>query len=228
MRMIVIALLLLAPAVYAAEGKAILEKDCVSCHSIKDTGVQTLKEVWAAKAPDLFYAGNKYRKEWLVSWLQKPVRVEPAGEFYGNNLKRGEKSDEVDTSKLKEHQALSKADAEAVADELMKMKLHDDLIAREKLVPGEMSKMMGEILFDKALGCLACHQIEPGFGGVSGPELYTVSKRLQPEFIASFIRNPRAWEAKTWMPDKHVSDENIQKLVRYLAELSKESGNEKK
>jgi len=81
--------------------------------------------------------------------------------------------------------------------------------------------------FDKFLGCMACHEIEPGFGGASGPELYTAGLRLQPEFIASYIRSPQAWDPKIWMPNKRVSDSNIQKLVHYLAELAKEQGNAK-
>lgn len=220
------ALSLVFPA-FAADGNAILNKDCASCHQLKGPEPQTLKELWARKAPDLFYAGNKFKSEWLAAWLQKPQRIRPAGEFYGDHLKRGAKSDEVDAATLKDHVALNKSDALAVTAELMKLKSHDDLIAREKIEPGEISKFMGEIVFDKALGCLACHMIEPDYGGFSGPELYTASKRLQPEYIASFIRNPRAWDTKSFMPDKHVSDENIQKLVRYIAELSKEGGNGK-
>lgn len=221
------ALALSVSIAHAADGNAILSKDCVGCHNLKGPAPQTLKELAARKAPDLFYAGNKFRQEWLAAWLQKPQRIRPAGEFYGNHLKHGAKSDEIDAATLKDHVALNKADAEAVAVELMKLKPHDDLIAREKIESGEISKMMGEIVFDKALGCMACHLIEPEYGGFSGPELYTAYKRLQPEYIASFIRSPRAWDTKSWMPDKHVSEENIQKLVHYLAELSKESSNAK-
>src|SRR5512135_2887970 len=129
--------------------------------------------------PEGAYAGNKYREEWLVSWLQKPQRIRPAGEFYGNHIKPGDKHDVVDTATLKDHMTLSRADATAVAHELMELKQHDDLIAREKLEPGTGSKMMGEMMFDKFLGCMACHQIEPDYGGMSGPEVYTAAKRLQ-------------------------------------------------
>jgi len=62
---------------------------------------------------------------------------------------------------------------------------------------------------------------------LSGPELYTAGKRMQPEFIASYIRSPQAWDPLIWMPNKHVTDANIQKLVNYLELLSKDSGNDK-
>jgi cytochrome c2 len=212
--------LAIASPAFAADGNAILNKDCVSCHNLKGPAPQTLKELWARKGPDLFYAGNKYREEWLVSWLQKPQRIRPAGEFYGDHLKRGDKHDEVDAATLKDHVALSKEDATAVAAALMQLKPRSDLIAKEKIEPGTISEFMGEMVFDKFLGCMACHRYEPDEGGLSGPELYTVEKRLQPEYIASYIRSPQAWDPKIWMPNKHVSDDNIQKLVRFFKVLS--------
>lgn len=209
----------LSPVAVAADGNAILNKDCVSCHNLKGPAPQTLKELHARKGPDLFYAGNKYREDWLASWLQKPQRIRPAGEFYGDHLKRGDKRDEVDASALKEHASLSKDDAAAVAAALMQLKPKSDLIAKEKLEPGAISGFMGEMVFDKFLGCSACHRYEADEGGLSGPELYTAAKRLQPEYIASYIRNPQAWDPKTWMPNKHVSDANIQKLVYFFESL---------
>jgi mono/diheme cytochrome c family protein len=202
-------------------------QQCVSCHNMTGPAAQTLKEAFAKKGPDLFYAGNKYRQEWLVSWLQKPVRIRPAGMYYGNHIKPGAKGDEIDAGTLQDHIALTKEDAVAMAAALMKLKPHDELIAREKIEPGTISKQMGEMNFDKFWGCMACHLIEPEYGGNSGPELYTAGRRLQPEYMASFIRNPQAWQPKNWMPNKDVSDGSIQKLVHYLQVLSQESENAK-
>jgi len=185
----------------ADEGSAILTQRCAGCHNLTGPAPHTLKELWARKAPDLFYAGNKYRDEWLRAWLQKPTRIRVAGEFYADHIRSGEKSDEVDPATLEPHLALSAADADTVTQALMRLKPHAELIAAEK--------------------------IEPGLGGASGPELYTAGRRLQPAFIASYIRSPQAWDPKIWMPNKRVSDSNIQKLVHYLAELAKEQGNAK-
>lgn len=219
-------LLALPSLATAADGKAILQQECAGCHNLAGPAPQTLHAVWDRKGPDLFYAGNKYRQEWLAAWLQKPQRIRPAGEFYGKHIKPGVKSDEIDAATLQDHMSLPKDDAVAVASELMKLKPHDDLISKEKIEAGTVSQQMGEMAFDKFLGCMACHLIEPGYGGFSGPELYTAGKRLQPEYIASFIRSPQAWDPKIWMPNKHVSEANIQKLVHYLELLSKEGTND--
>lgn len=219
-RTVLFAALVISSPVFAADGNAILNKDCASCHNLTGPAPQTLKELWARKGPDLFYAGNKYREAWLVEWLQKPQRIRPAGQFYQEHLKHGDKQDVVDEGTLKGHVALSKDDATAVASSLMQLKPKSDLIVREKIEPGTISEFMGEMVFDKFLGCMACHRYEADEGGLSGPELYTAAKRLQPEYIASYIRSPQAWDPKIWMPNKHVSDDNIQKLVRFFNVLS--------
>lgn len=220
-------LLVLPLAAAAADGQAVLQKSCVACHNLTGPAPQTLQALWDRKGPDLFYAGNKYRQEWMVGWLQKPQRIRPAGEFYGKHIKHGEKRDEVDASTLENHMALSRDDAVAVAAELMKLKPHDDLIAREKIEAGTIPGFMGEMVFDKFLGCSACHRYEADTGGLSGPELYTAGKRLQPEFIASYIRNPQAWDPRIWMPNKHVSDANIQKLVHFFQGMNEEHSDAK-
>ena len=223
-KVFLLALLLAAGSAWAAEdGAAILAQRCAGCHDLKGPAPRTLKELWARKGPDLFYAGNKYRQEWLVSWLQKPQRIRPAGQFYEDHIKRGAKSDEVDPATLSDHVALNHDDAAAAASALMQLAPNGALTAAEKLEPGTISKSMGEMTFDKFFGCLACHQVEPGYGGLSGPELYTAARRLQPQFIASYVRSPQAWDPKIWMPNKHVNDANILKLVRYLEVLGTES-----
>lgn len=222
-RLILTALLGFSAAAFADAG--MLKKDCAACHNLTGPAAQSLQAAFSKKGPDLFYAGNKYRQAWLASWLQKPERIRPAGMYYGDPIKNGAKGDEIDTAKLTDHVVLSKADATAAAGELMKLRAHDDLIASEKIEPGTVSKQMGEMAFNKFLGCMACHLIEPEYGGVSGPEVYTAAKRLQPEYMASYIRNPQAWDAKSWMPNKQLSEGNVQKMVKYLETLSKEAGN---
>lgn len=201
-------------------GMALLKNRCASCHNLTGPAPTSIHALWARKGPDFYYAGNKYRKAWIVSWLQHPVRIRPAGMFYADHLKPGPKRDLIDESTLKPHMALSKADAELAADALMALRAHDDLVKAEQVSPGSISRTMGEMVFDKFLGCIACHRIEPDYGGLSGPELYTAGARLKPAYIASYIRNPQAWDPKIWMPNKHVNDARIQQLVHYIESLN--------
>jgi mono/diheme cytochrome c family protein len=215
-------LILHAAAAQAADGEAILNSQCSCCHNLNGPAPATLKELWARKGPDLFYAGNKYKADWLKAWLQKPTRIRPAGEFYAEHVKPGTKGDVIDTASLTTHPSLSAKDAEEVTEALMKRKALGNLIHPGEYKTGTISKSMGEMMFDKFRGCLACHEIEPGYGGLSGPEVYTAANRLQDDYLISYMRDPQAWDPKIFMPNRHLSDTDLQKFVRYFHVLSKE------
>lgn len=206
----------------AASGEDILKTQCSTCHNLAGPSPATLQELWNRKGPDLFYAGNKYKAEWMVSWLQKPTRIRPAGMFYANHVKSGAKGDEIDASTLTTHPSLSGADAQAVTDALMQRKALSNLIHPGEYAPGAISKSMGELTFDKFRGCLACHEIEPGYGGLSGPEVYTAGRRMQEDYLISYMRNPQAWDPKIFMPNRHLTDADLQKFVHYFRLLSEE------
>ncbi|HKI61071.1 MAG TPA: hypothetical protein VKA31_02150 [Mariprofundaceae bacterium] len=224
-----------APAGADESGAEFLEKQCASCHDLKGPAPATIRDLWKRDAPDLFYAGNKFRREWLVEWLQKPVRIRPAGVNYlrsinstppENQKKRsGRQFDVLWGTVLKplKHVTLSAADANKAADALMDLAPHYELVANEKYTnPPGVTLDSGEILIDKVYGCVSCHQIEPGYGGYTGAELYTAGKRLQPEYMLSYIERPKNWDPKIWMPNGHVKPDDLQKIVKYLILLSKE------
>lgn len=206
----------------AQEGEAILVAQCSGCHELQGPSATTLQAMMEKKGPDLFYAGNKYKRDWVVEWLQAPKRIRPAGMYYGNHIKPGPERDMVDESTLVDHPSLSKAQAEAVAEALMAKKAKSELIVEGDYKPGKISLRMGEMAFDKFRGCLACHQIEPDYGGLSGPEVYTAARRLQEDYMVSFMRNPQAWEPRTFMPNKHLKEKDLQKFVHYFRALAEE------
>lgn len=217
------ALATLSAGALAADGEAILKEKCASCHDLSGPSPTTLQALWNRKAPDLFYAGNKYKAQWMEQWLQKPTRIRPAGMYYGQHVKSGSKGDEVDALTLVKHEALAAADAKAVTAALMTRKAKSDLVKRDSYTPGTISQTMGEMMFDKFKGCLACHEIEPGYGGLSGPEVYTAAMRLQEDYLISYMREPQAWDPKIFMPDKHLGDADLQKFVHFFRLLSEEA-----
>ncbi len=216
--------LLLLPAVALAggDGQRLLQERCSGCHNLTGPAPQTLAELWARKGPDLFYAGNKYRPEWVEQWLQAPRRIRPAGMYYGNHIKPGPDGDIIDERSLPEHPRLGAEDARAVTRALMQLKWGSHLITPGAYKPGRISLSMGELMFDKFRGCLACHEIEPGYGGRSGPEVYTVARRLQADYLISYMRNPQAWDPRIFMPNKHLKERDLQKFVHYFRALSEE------
>lgn len=206
------------PIIAQAEPAAPVQQKCAACHALTapDEAAMGIAERAQRKAPPLHYAGNKFRREWLAAWLQKPVRIRPAGVFPPAHVQNTPKGDVVDAVTLPAHPALALADAEASADYLMTLRAHDKLIQAEAYEPGNIAVRMGQMNFGKFKGCDGCHEDAPGRGGVSGPELYTAWQRLQPKFISAYIGNPLAWDHHSMMPSADLNADAVQKLADYL------------
>ncbi len=211
-----------APGAQADSGDDILQQRCVECHDLTGPGPSTLAELWAQKGPNFSYAGNKYKQAWLEAWLTKPTRIRPAGMFYGNHIKPGEAEDVVDESTLVKHVVLDAKEAKAVAAALMQRKAKSELLKPGAYKPGKISLSSGEMLFIKFRGCASCHQIEPGYGGLSGPEVYTAAERLQEDYIISFMQDPHAWSPLNFMPKRYLKEKDLQKFVHYFRALAEE------
>jgi mono/diheme cytochrome c family protein len=214
------ALVLLAAPAGAVDAEGILAGKCAACHDLKGPAPTTLKALWARKGPDLFYAGDKYREAWIAAWLQAPVRIRPAGMFYAEHIKATDQWDVVDESGLQAHISLPKDEAAAVAAALMQRKAKAALVDGVKVEEVNLSTVMGDLMFDKFKGCIACHRSGPDYGGASGPELYTAAKRLNPKYMWAYMQDPQAFDPKIWMPNMHLSPTDLNKLVRYLQTIA--------
>ncbi|MFA7555838.1 MAG: hypothetical protein WCY88_16460 [Spongiibacteraceae bacterium] len=203
---------------HADEIKALVTAQCGSCHAFNEVDYArlSLAERAERKAPPLYYAGNKFRKGWLVDWLQHPVRIRPAGYFPPSHTVAGKDGDVIDTETLAEHVSVKESDAIKFADYLMSLKPYTARIEAVDYTEGSISWKMGNLNFGKFNGCDACHRDAPDYGGLSGPELYTSWQRLQPKFIASYITDPVAWDPHTLMPHKDINPAVVKKLTDYL------------
>lgn len=200
---------------WAAEGKALVKKNkCASCHKMKGPAVKTIAEVLKRKAPDLFYAGSKFNKEWLVGFLQNPVVLRPAGTVYRNNIKTEGDTDVV-VAPPKCASKLSAGDAAAVADYLMTLKGIDMKTGTAKL--GKFSKARARNLMMKKEACNACHSFPKKGGGLSCPTFEGIGARLNPDWMYSFIKDPGHWDPKIWMASRELDEKSLQLMVNYLS-----------
>lgn len=203
----------------AAGLKVMNKKECAACHALTNKVGAEATGLWR-KGPALYYAGNKYNQSWLKEWLQNPKQVRPSGMFYLDHVESGKRRDMIRTTSFPEHMRLTAAEAKDVASALSEKRVKTALTRVEKLDPSMTAGSAGELLFDKGNGCMACHRIASDYGGLSGPELYTAGKRLKPEYMLSFIRDPNSWNRKTYMPRRDLSEDDIQKLANYIVSLS--------
>lgn len=81
------------------------------------------------------------------------------------------------------------------------------------LSPHEAGKKVYE-----ARGCAACHVIS-GVGGKVGPELTTIGKIRDANFLHKWLKNPQAVKPGTIMPNLGLTDKELKPLVEYLTSL---------
>ena len=205
-----------APASFAADGKALVKSNkCGDCHKMEGPAVKTIAEVLKRKAPDLFYAGSKFNKDWLVGFLQKPTKIRPAGTVYVNHIKTEGDQDMPDNVPLCASK-LSAGDAAAVADYLMTLK--DASMETGVAKIGKFSKARARLTMTKDQACNACHELPKRGGGVSCPTFEGIGARLNPDWMYSFIKDPQHWDPKIWMAkDPNMNEQTLQLLVNYLA-----------
>jgi mono/diheme cytochrome c family protein len=221
-----IAALAAGSAVLAASGAAraadLLNQQCVACHAITKPANASLERLWERKGPDLYYAGNKFNKPWLVNWLQNPTTLRAAGVMYAKAVKpSADKSvDTVDAAQVPAHPKLSAADAAIAADLLMALKA--DGLVTPGAFKGEPGGSMAPMLFSKLRGCTSCHAAKPGDKPTSAPEMYSAGERLQQDFVHAYISNPQKLDAHTWMPSLGLTEADVQKLTAYIITLKTE------
>ncbi len=192
------------------EGRRLfVEKGCTECHTTeRPARVPTFQEFLKEKGPPLWYAGSKFRKDWLIKWLQAPEPVRPMAY---NSLKERNPAN---------HPALDGKEAEAVTEYLAS--LTTDRVKRGIVKPKKTVR--GRIIFEKKLGCYGCHLVRKGkrvVGGLSGPTLVGAGRRLNPDWIYAFLKDQNFFVPYTSMPIYVgiVTDREMRVLSGYVAAM---------
>jgi mono/diheme cytochrome c family protein len=211
-----------APAEPAASADSAIPASCASCHAVTRPENPTVDRLWSRKGPDLWYAGDKFNRDWLVDWLQNPTPIRPGGVLWFKHARPGEPRDTIDIAAVEKHPSVDAATAAKLADALLQLK-GDGLVTQGEFKAEGVNMMMGQMAFGKLRGCGSCHQDKPGQGGLSGPELYDAGKRLKPDYVLAYMRDPQRFDRFIWMPRLTLSDQDLQRLTGYIASLGKEN-----
>ena len=129
-----------------AEPEEIGANGCRECHRLSS------KEKKSDKGPDLFYAGDKFYKNWLNKFLQSPTVIREMNFFSGSDFL----SEKANASEP--HVALTKEGAKRVANFLMTLRLPNleaGKVNEEPLSKGESAR--AKMLFERSFGCISCH-----------------------------------------------------------------------
>jgi len=193
-----------------AEPEEIETNGCRECHRLSS------KEKQSGKGPDLFYAGNKFYKNWLNKFLQSPTVIREVNVFSESGLL--DKKNKV--SNL--HVALAKEGAERVANFLITLRLPNLEVGKvneEPLSKGERAQT--KILFERSFGCISCHRalnlVGKIRGGVSGPSLVNSGLRLKPDWIFNWLKTPQKFMHEGRMPVFNLDDQTMIRLTKYIS-----------
>jgi len=191
-----------------ADGKGIFaSKNCGSCHQIQGPAAEkTFDDQLKKKGPELWYSGSKFKKEWLEEWLEKPTTIRPL------------KYNSVTDKNTDKHPALSKKEADEVAEYLMTLTAKEVAkgTAEEKVTP------QGKNLFIKRYSCVGCHSIKAGaqkVGGVSGSDLSEAGKRLTADWVYAYLKEPKVFKPVKRMPVfvDIINDNEMKTLAGFVA-----------
>lgn len=199
-----------------SEGRAVFEaKNCSGCHETAGPAKEkTIQGQLSQKGPELWYAGDKFKKAFLDSWLKDPKPIRP---FKYNSLIEKNKED---------HPRLSARDAPQVSEYLM------------TLVSGAVKPFgvearepqLGRIVFIKRYSCYGCHEVTSrgkNVGGLSGPSLVNAGDRLRLDWIYAYLSGSKRFKPVKGMPEYSgiMSDTEMREAASYIASMISSSQN---
>ena len=199
-----------------AEPGEINKKGCKNCHRFSSEEKQT------KKGPDLFYAGDKFHRNWLKEFLQSPTVIRKMVYVPDSDYSKGK------FVASQPHVALAEEESERVSDFLMTLRMPD--LGTEKVYVESLSKgdrAQAKILFERKFGCISCHVVlnlvGKVRGGVSGPSLVDSGLRLKPDWVFHWLRNPRKFLPKGRMPLYDLDESTAIQITKYILSIRKKS-----
>ncbi len=199
-----------AGASYADAGagkKVFKSKKCGGCHITAGPAKEkTIKDQLAKKGPELWYAGSKFKKEWLGQWLQNPQPIRPLA--YNSISKKN----------AGKHAKLSAGDAASVTDYLMGLKSSEVKPVEIKV---KKKNIKGKKIFTKTMPCSGCHQYTKRkklAGGLTGPTLIGAKDRLQSDWIYAYLNNTKVFKPVRMMPvfSGLMKDSKIKEVTAFI------------
>jgi cytochrome c1 len=179
-------------------GRNLLSRSgCVHCHTVKLPDGSTMKAT--DDPPPLSHIADKTTREWIYAWLKDPQ-------------------------------------AYAVTSTMPNFKLSDEdardvsafLVANSTPVPRDSVTLSAKASSDPTAGaslygesfCASCHAVQNAAGNVVGgdvgPELTRIGSKVKPEWLQTWVRNPRVYDPPTGMPHYRFSDSQVATLTGFL------------
>ena len=202
---------------------------CWGCHRIKGLETQNLPKV----GPSLEKVAAKVSPDWAIRWISNPTLFRSSTKmprfFYLDNFVHTEGVDRR-TGGYRKPTRLQQAEDEAGR------RMNDTMIRAIAAYLFEKSQKPavaalgasgdathGKWLFENR-GCQGCHVLDPnarrdlvGTYRQFGPNLAGIGSKVSPDWIAMWVKDPKAWNPETKMPNLRLTDAEAADLAAYLS-----------
>jgi mono/diheme cytochrome c family protein len=173
------------------------QSGCPGCHRAE--GIVRPERI----GPDLSRIREKASPTWLLNWLADPKQYSQTARMPNSRL--------------------TEAEGKALAAYVLQ-------VAQSRTAPAvEASLPTGDPQQGKALvsglGCLGCHRIDQE-GADLAPELTRIREKVGRDWLPRWLRDPRALDPKTPMPNLRLSEEELSHLTAFLVTLRRSSGSD--
>jgi mono/diheme cytochrome c family protein len=192
------------------------EFNCSGCHRLQGIDRPVML------GPDLSSIGTKVSREWIYKWLKEPRTITDAD---GNVTVNGVETEEE--------------------PRMPKFRLTDqELRALSAFLSGQRAKLVEPVKFDprvvaawsknaelisqgelrfRQMFCSTCHSLAVTragetklVGGDIGPELTKVGTKVNPDWLAAWLRNPQSYLPNSKMPRYEWSDTDLYQVTQYI------------
>jgi hypothetical protein len=200
----------------SAEPEEIVKKGCKECHRFLS------QEKKYDKGPDLFYAGDKFNKNWLIKFLQSPMMIREGNIFSDSDL-LSEKSKASGP-----HVVLTEEESKRVTNFLMTRRLPNLKVGKINEEPlSKDERARAKILFERTFGCISCHRtlnlVGKVRGGVSGPSLINSRLRLKPDWVFNWLKTPHKFMSEGRMPVFILDEKTTILITKYIFSIRTKS-----
>ena len=185
---------------------------CYACH--KTVGFEDLRK----PGPNLTKIESKLDQEWVANWIRDPRAVKPSTWmpriWYNSNTDGPEDA------------VRNEVEIDAVVAYLFEnSEEHEFAVPNPSAGNAEDGQRIVE-----SVGCLACHITGTETREASGPRrtfgqpLQAVGSKTTVEWLFDWVRDPRHYNAETFMPDLRLTDDEVADVAAYLSGLTGSAG----
>ena len=189
---------------------------CYACH--KTRGFENLRK----PGPILTKIDSKLTPDWVKTWIRNPRAVKPTTwmprVWYNSN------------SSSPEDAVRNEVEINAAVAYLF---ANSDKHELEVKAPPRGDAKSGEQIV-RSIGCLGCHVLDEKDRAAAGPHrtfgqpLQNIGNKTTYEWIFDWVRNPKHYNAETFMPDLRLTDAQVADVATYLTGLKQAGGDQAK